>query len=309
MLRQAAFTGASPLLKGGLHCHTTRSDGAGDPADVIALHAQHGYDFLALTDHRKYNYTNYAPESNVLIIPGMEFDRNITNHHRVHCFHTVWIGPEKPENPYEQDQPFERGYVQDQQEFQYFLDEAHRNHQLTIYCHPQWSGTFVREFERMQGNFAMELWNSGCAMEDDVDTNNGFLWDELLRQGKHIFGVATDDGHAMNQHCNGWVRVNAQKNVSDILRALREGAFYASTGPEIYDFYIDDDRIAHIKCSPCKQVKFFCSTVTKALRSKDGTPITEMAMERPIRDDWFYLRAEVTGMDGRVAWTNPIFLE
>lgn len=309
MLRQAAFTANAPLLKGGLHCHTTRSDGAGEPADVIALHAQHGYDFLALTDHRKYNYTNYLPESNVLIIPGMEFDRNITNHHRVHCFHTVWIGPEKPENPYEQDQPFDRGYVQNQQEFQYFLDEAHRNHQLTIYCHPQWSGTFVREFEQLQGNFAMELWNSGCAMENKVDVNNGFLWDELLQQGKHIFGVATDDGHAMNQHCNGWVRVNAQKNVSDILRALREGAFYSSTGPEIYDFYIDDDRIAHIKCSPCKQVKFFCSTVTKALCSKDGTPITEMAMERPIRDDWFYLRAEVTDENGNVAWTNPIFLE
>ena len=221
MLRQAAFEGENALLEGGLHCHTTRSDGKGTPEEVIAMHAQHGYDFLALTDHRTYNYKDYLPESGVLIIPGMEFDRTITNHHRVHCFHTVWIGPEKPENPYEQDQPFQRGYVQDQYEFQQFLDEAHRNKQLTIYCHPQWSGTFAREFERLQGNFAMELWNSGCVMEDGVDFNNDPLWDELLCQGKRIFGVATDDGHAMEQHCRGWVRVNAQKNVNDILRALR----------------------------------------------------------------------------------------
>lgn len=136
MLRQAAFEGENALLKGGLHCHTTRSDGKGTPEEVIAMHAQHGYDFLALTDHRTYNYKDYLPESGVLIIPGMEFDRTITNHHRVHCFHTVWIGPEKPENPYEQDQPFQRGYVQDQYEFQQFLDEAHRNKQLTIYCIP-----------------------------------------------------------------------------------------------------------------------------------------------------------------------------
>mgnify|MGYP006976123011 CR=1 FL=1 len=192
---------------------------------------------------------------------------------------------------------------------QQFLDEAHRNKQLTIYCHPQWSGTFAREFERLQGNFAMELWNSGCVMEDGVDFNNGPLWDELLCQGKRIFGVATDDGHAMEQHCRGWVRVNAQKNVNDILRALREGAFYASTGPEIYDFYIDDNKVAHVKCSPCATVKFFCSRVTKLLRSEDGSPITEMAMECPVRDDLFYLRVEVTDADGHVAWSNPIFLE
>lgn len=31
MLRQAAFEGENALLKGGLHCHTTRSDGKGTP--------------------------------------------------------------------------------------------------------------------------------------------------------------------------------------------------------------------------------------------------------------------------------------
>ena len=35
MIRQAAFTGNARLLKGGLHCHTTRSDGRGTPEEVI----------------------------------------------------------------------------------------------------------------------------------------------------------------------------------------------------------------------------------------------------------------------------------
>ena len=54
MKRQAAFRNPGRMLKGALHCHTTRSDGKGDPAVVIALHADHGYDFMALTDHRLY---------------------------------------------------------------------------------------------------------------------------------------------------------------------------------------------------------------------------------------------------------------
>ena len=67
MKRQQAFGGSEKLLKGGLHCHTRRSDGAGDPADVIRLHYENGYDFLALTDHRYYNYENFAPETPITI--------------------------------------------------------------------------------------------------------------------------------------------------------------------------------------------------------------------------------------------------
>ena len=35
------------MLKGGLHCHTTRSDGDGTPEEVIRLHKENNYDFIA----------------------------------------------------------------------------------------------------------------------------------------------------------------------------------------------------------------------------------------------------------------------
>ena len=38
VLRQAAFTAQRKMLKGSLHCHTTRSDGEGSPAAVEQLH-------------------------------------------------------------------------------------------------------------------------------------------------------------------------------------------------------------------------------------------------------------------------------
>ena len=43
MIRQCAFEGDRKLLKGGLHCHTTRSDGWCDPEDVMAKHKENGY--------------------------------------------------------------------------------------------------------------------------------------------------------------------------------------------------------------------------------------------------------------------------
>ena len=308
MIRQAAFENpASKMLKGELHCHTTRSDGKCTPEETIAYYEQDGFDFLALTDHRKYNFQNFLPGSKLTIIPGMEMDRNIEDDRPIHCFHSVWLGREKPNNPYEQDQTLERGLVKDQFEFQKTLDEGHANGQLTILCHPQWSGTFVREFDQLKGNFAMELWNTGCVMGNGVDFNNGWLWDELLMQGQKIYGVAVDDAHAMCQYGHGWVMVNAENNVDAILEALKNGAFYASTGPKIFDFWIDDENVAHVKCSACSFVRFHsAASITRKLYGEKGSPIMEASM--PVRACDTYLRVEVTDLAGRVAWSNPIFL-
>lgn len=303
MIRQEAFVNAGKHLKGALHCHTTRSDGAGDPADVIRLHKEHGYDFMALTDHRIYNYKNFAPDVEMTIIPGMEMDKNLSAP-GCHCHHIVSIGPEKGMgNGFEQDQTFEGGTLQDPAEGQIMLDMLHDNGNMTIYCHPEWSGVTAREFEMLTGNFAMEIWNSGCALGDGLDMNAAY-WDDLLWQGQKIWGVATDDGHAMGDHCNGWVRVNSENNVPAILEALKKGAFYSSTGPEIYDFYVEDG-VAHVKCSPVRSVMFRC--LRRPYHSTVGEGVTEGSVK--IDKSTLYVRAVVMDEQGRRAWTNPIFFE
>lgn len=305
MKQQQAYAGHEKMLKGGLHCHTTRSDGRVTPEDTIRLHYENGYDFLALTDHRYYNYTNFAPEVPITIIPGMEFDNTFIRDHGFRTFHTVCLGPSREEgNGYEQDQRFESGTAKDQFEYQPYLDDIHAHGNMTIYCHPQWSSTPARYFDQMKGNFAMEIWNSGCAIEDDMDTDAAY-WDELLGQGQRIYGVATDDGHQDYHHCKGWVMVRAENNISSILQALKDGAFYSSCGPEIYNFYVEDG-VAVVECSAVKKIRFQADKhPTRIIRAKDGT-ITRA--EYTVGDDYEYIRATVIDENGKYAWTNPIFL-
>lgn len=302
MIRQAAFGAGRPLLKGALHCHTTRSDGRGTPEEVIALHAKNGYDFMALTDHRIYNYNNYG-DVPMTIIPGMEMDGNF-NDEGVHCIHTVSIGPSRKDgNGFEQDQKFKSVTIDDQSEYQPVLDMLHENGNMTIYCHPEWSCTPARDFDRLRGNFAMEIWNSGCAIENEMDTNAPY-WDEILMQGQKIYGVATDDGHAMYQHCKGWVMVNAENSISGILEALREGRFYSSCGPEIRDFHIDGGT-AVLEFSPCAAAYFYWGRYpTRVIRNAEGQ-LTRAEFKVP--EYFTYLRAAVIDSQGRRAWTNPIF--
>lgn len=304
-LQQQAFAGNCKMLKGGLHCHTTRSDGADSPEDVIRYYYQNAYDFLAITDHRKYNFTNFAQDVPITIIPGMEFDNTFEQGRGWRTFHTVCIGPAKADgNGFEQDEYLDSGIAKNQEEYQSYLDDFHEKGNMTIYCHPQWSSTPARYFENQKGNFAMEIWNSGCAMLNGMDTD-AVYWDELLGQGKVIYGVAADDGHQMEQHCNGWVMVNADNNINCILEALKNGAFYSSCGPEIYDFYVKDGY-AVVECSPVSKIRLHCDMhPTRIRKSEDGSMVHA---EFKVEDKYKYVRATIIDKDGKYAWTNPIFL-
>lgn len=306
MLRQQAFENAKTMLKGGLHCHTTRSDGDGTPEEVIRLHKEHNYDFLALTDHVTYNYKNFAPETNITIIPGMEFDNKFVSEDGFRTFHVLALGPDDETNGYVHDEEPDSTHEPNQEAFQKHLDEIHNKNNITIYCHPEWSSTPARYFEKQKGHVAMEIWNSGCAIEDEMDMNASY-WDEILGQGIKWYGVATDDGHKMSHHCKGWVMVNAENNVKDILKAICDGKFYSSCGPVIKDFYVDDNGVAHIETSPCKKIFFHADRHPN--KKIEATDALLTSAEYNLSDKYKYIRASVVDENGNRAWTNPIFIK
>ena len=140
-----------------------------------------------------------------------------------------------------------------------------------------------------------------------MDTNAAY-WDELLAQGQRLWGAATDDGHAMDQHCRGWVRVNSENSVPAIREALRAGAFYSSCGPEIEDFYVENG-VAHVRCSDAAEITLRqLRAVYDVARAKEGQALNEASFKIR-RGGAGYVRAVVKDAQGRRAWSNPIFLE
>lgn len=302
MIRQSAFTKENKMLKGGLHCHTTRSDGKCTPEETLILHKENGYDFLALTDHRKYNYAHYAPETGITLIPGMEIDGTFDRENGFRTYHTVCIGSDGESNGFSQDEEFICKDVKSDADFQKYLDAVVAKNNLIFYCHPEWSGTPARYFENLKGYFAMEIWNSGCVIENDMDKNAPY-WDEMLGNGHKLWGVAVDDGHEKNHHCKGWVMVNAENSVDSILDALKNGSFYSSTGPVIEDFYVEDGK-AYVKASEeCSRI-WFCADKHP---SKQFCDVSEASFD--MNDGWTYVRAVVMDKNGNRAWTNPIFIK
>lgn len=310
MKRQQAFIDKEKSFqKGGLHCHTTRSDGVGSPEEVMKFAHEHGFDFLALTDHQIYNHTNYAPETGILLVPGTEHSNILVYSHGFRCFHTVCVGPSPEDgNGFANDEKLPGTNFQSSEEYQPWLDEAHGKKNLTILCHPQWSNTSAKYFENQKGNFAMEIWNSGCALAEDCDADAAY-WDELLGQGKIIYGVATDDAHVFDHLCRGWVMVKAEKDLNAILAALEKGEFYSSCGPEIYDFYVDGDKVV-LECSPVARARLHSDMHPNQVRVDENGNITRAEFTlNHWAGPYDYVRASIVDKDGKQAWTNPIFLD
>lgn len=310
MKRQQAFLdNTKKFLKGGLHCHTTRSDGQNTPEEVMIYAKEQGYDFMALTDHQIYNLESYAPETGVLVIPGMEYGNDLVKGNGFRCYHTVCLGPSKEDgNGFEHDQKFEWGSAPNSEAYQPFLDDVHKKNNLTILCHPQWSSTSAKYFETQEGNFAMEIWNSGSAIGSLCDGDAAY-WDEILGQGKVWYGVATDDAHSYASLCKGWVMVKADKDINSILKALENGEFYSSCGPEIYDFYVEDGK-AVIDCSPVKGVILHSDMHPNRVEKDENGNLThaEFDIENYWAGPYDYVRISIVDKDGKKAWTNPIFL-
>lgn len=306
-IQQAAFAAEKPFLKGALHVHTTRSDGKDAPQDVIRAYHQKGYRFVALTDHNILNHLNLCPDVPMTILSGVERDMGMPGRaqDKPLCVHVVGLGvPGDERIPPQDARPEWAGRGQCCADAQPMIDQMHAWGMKTFYAHPEWSGTPWRDFSVLQGNFAMEIWNSGCALENALD-NHAAYWDEALDEGRRLWGVAVDDGHCMAHHGHGWVMVAAQDDPASILSALEAGAFYASCGPQIHDFYVEDG-VAHVLCSEAASVQFV--TLRHPLPCRRSAEGTLTAAQCSLPEGLRYIRAVVKDAQGRQAWTNPIFL-
>ena len=88
------------------------------------------------------------------------------------------------------------------------------------------------------------------------------------------------------------------------MEAMKKGSFYTSTGPSIYDFYVEDGYV-HVKCSPC--IRIYINGNARQYQRKLGRHVTEFVTK--LKGTETFIRAECMDAAGRSAWSNPIWLD
>jgi len=278
--------GACSWLKGNLHTHTTNSDGDLSPQEAAAAYAALGYDFLMFSDHDCFTKTKGLDPCGMVLIPGNEI--TAYGPHLLHVNAHRYIDPDEDR--------------------QAMIDAINVDGGFCIVCHPNWLEDYNhcdhKFLDEWRDYLGIEIYNGVClrAEGSPIATDR---WDRLLSAGRRVWGFANDDSHRSVDRGIAWNVAKVESRVpAAIVRALREGRFYASTGVEISRIRVDDATIT-VETANAQRCRVFAD-LGRLQATQDGPAISFTV---PEDFPYTYVRVECYGFGDDTAWTQPFFVE
>lgn len=294
------FPSQASWLKGNLHTHTLESDGDSPPAEVVRWYAEHGYDFLVLTDHDE--VTRVDDAHGMVLIPGEE----VTDRLPGKPLHVNAIGIESAIAPQKGTTPVEV--------LQRNIDAVRKAGGLALINHPNFGWAFGADelLQLERANF-LEIASGHPFVNAEGPPSVESMWDRMLSAGKKIYGVAVDDSHHLKRAGDAdvvppgkaWVVVRAKtRDAKAILAALAAGDFYASNGVELEELTVDKKSVT-VKVREKNLARYrvqFIGHGGRVLQESAG-----LAATYTFRGRERYVRAKVLDSNGKCAWTQPVF--
>lgn len=295
MILQSPYRNSGHWYRGSLHIHSTFSSCGWHGIEELAL-AYRDYTFLAVSDHDRITTETDALKNHV-IFRGVEVSGN---HHML----LVGLTPPTTEPVNNEFSVAHYGEL---------AAATTRSGGLAVASHPMrlfgqhWSS---EELLMTDGLIGMEIY-SGDGIH--VDQDIGFeMWDQVLSQGKRLWGFGNDDFHHWGQERRVWNVVNASDQTPQaIMEAMRHGDFYVSTGFGFPKISVEDDRITYVLRSDTPQYKNTYKYLT--LYGKNGQILAEKTgrfeeFTYQAQGDEGYIRAEAYMSGGYAAISQPIFV-
>lgn len=288
------FSKDLPFWKGNTHTHTTRSDGEKSPDEVIALYREHGYDFLALTDHRLMGDPTHT-DMGMLLLSGLEMDYTLDKQ----VIHLTAIG---------MDEGFREAYRHGGEPLNDIaLARAHGGR--VILCHPAWSLNTPDTILSLEGLSGVEIYNtmSGTPWNAARADSSGIL-DLVAARDWLTPHIAADDSHFYGgEQCVSAIMVQAESCTWASLRsAIDQRRFYATQGPRVTRYGFDGTTV-YVECSEVTQITFYSNAFWVAGRCR--TQSGQTSAEYTVRQDETYVRCQLTDAMGRSAWLSPIAIK
>ncbi|MDR1060287.1 MAG: hypothetical protein LBL83_03535 [Clostridiales bacterium] len=252
--------------KGNTHTHSLISDGRCSYDEVIGFYKGRGYNFLAMTEHEIYTAHEGFDAGGFIVIPGMETapvsqeeGYNISG-----MYHGLLLLAKKERAGLKYANMQKAGPLEwtGQRGFQASIDSLSSDGDNLVIMHcPRWNQMTPDDLLPYSGYCAIEIYNHVC-QEMGMQGNAEAHWDLLIRSGRSVWGIASDDLHANNDPRfigGGWIMAKATGlSIGEIAAAIERGSFYSTQGPLIYDCFIREDTI-HLECSPVEKayITFF----------------------------------------------------
>lgn len=280
-----------PVWKANFHTHSTLSDGALAPQELIAAYRDAGCAILNLSDHRRTNPVSAYDPCGMTLISGIEMHpmgpRGIP-------WHLLAVGV--PEN------------FQDCSELaaQQVIDCVNAVGGVVFIAHPYWCGLTSAELYSLTGHAGIEVCNATCGKIGKSYSMH--IWDELLDVGRSVNAIAVDDLHGnASDCCKAWTMVAAESSdQAAVLDALRRGSYYASQGPEFFRLSFDGTCF-EAEFSECREAVLYTPQYFGARQFDAAGKLTRMRFDASHLAPGSFLRCQITDNAGKIAWSNPVY--
>lgn len=278
---QANFTIQNPYAVPGryyktqLHLHTSNSRDVHPKLpveDTIRHYQSAGYQVVAITDHDTTTRYEQPNHSDFIVLAGEE--ETIPG--------PCW--------------PLGKHLVR--------IEGAYPQDRLLMPAHPNWQGNlgtgcwYLNDLLKLPDLHLLEIYNHHSDYRADLR-----LWDKILRYygpAHPVWGVAVDDSDNAEFLNRGWIMVRVERLIpEEILKALRQGNFYATTGP-VAEFQATRDMI-QVKTPVAGTIRFLNH------QGKTVGEATDVFGEYRPRGDEGFVRIELE-VAHRFAWSQPFFI-
>ena len=302
--------------KGNLHCHTTLSDGQMTPEQIVNAYYDHGYAFVALSDHDRFYSHNDLQRDDFVVLNA--YEQNVERKEKERfgpgkCYHFNFFAKTPDLIPVIPPEPD----YDDKESLNLFIEKIKSQGFLCSYNHPYWSLQNFEDYAPLKHIDFLEIFNYGCYIGDGLHENQVNVYDDMLRWGHcdRLYCTMTDDNHDCHlpgdplcDSFGGWVMTGGELSYAGIIHALEVGDFYCSNGPDILSLSIDTEKkTVHVRSSPARSITLGTATRHGERAEAVGNALLTEA-ELPLRDDDVYFRIEVTGADGKRANSIAYFL-
>ncbi len=312
-------------FKGNIHSHSTLSDGKKTPEELVESYRIGGYAFLSISDHELFTDLSNLDREDFILLPSIE--RKMVRENKPYMdwkgYHFGGIQgsnntiQQAAQTPLSHGTSFEIPVAKEGEhieEAQKMINMLNDTGNIVILNHPQWSRLELEDFEKLEGLCGIEIYNSFAAVDGDDEGAGAAYWDSLLRKGARIWGIAADDTHSRrsDNHIKselkqGWIVVKAPSLSKEaIILAIEEGSFYSSTGPEILSFEVKNNVVS-VTCSEVNKIEFITYEHHGHTEWAQGESLTEASYK--LNGDEKYVRVVCVELNGKTAWSNPIFLD
>lgn len=297
----------SAFLRGNLHAHSTRSDGDSDPADVYAHYRDRGYAFAVLSDHNTRTDPRRYPGlrgRGFVMIPGEEIT-------------TTAAGKPVHVNAICTQRPIGGGaFATPGEALAWAVARVKAQGAIALVNHPNFGWALGSgDLPAAHGAELLEIWSGHPYVHtegDELRPSHEALWTEMLDRGEPFAAAAVDDMHHLAKTApepaarsqRGWVEVfGARATEQAICDGLRRGRLYASTGPKLTRLRVGGGLFAITPRGAARIELLGEGGATLA----DVQAAAGKEVRYELRGGERYVRARITGPDGKRAWTQAYF--